>query len=243
MNNYHKFKTCPRLYVDGPLGQGETLSLNEAQAHYLRAVLRMSVGGSIRLFNGRDGEWLAKIAEMGKKKCVARLEMQLRDQPEGGHNNRLVFAPLKKTQTDLVIEKATELGVEEIYPVITEYSQTRKIRLDRLQNIAVEAAEQCERLTLPHIADIVPLEACLDRLSGPFFVALERAGEIPQSDDMRCMDYTVVVGPEGGFSEVERDVFLSDRYDVKVLNLGENILRAETAVISALSILNYCGSA
>lgn len=232
-------KKYPRLYCEATLGQGKIIDLEQGQVHYLRNVLRAEQGSCLRLFNGQDGEWIAEINEISKKKATAQVTKCSREKQLDMQQRILIFAPIKKTETDFVIQKATELGVTDIYPVLTDHSNTHKIRKDRFETIAIEAAEQSERLSLPNIHDLQPiksvLSACLKELS--VYVAMERYEG--QTNFEKPVDgWAVIIGPEGGFSDAEKEAFLSAK-GIIPLSLGDTVLRAETAAIAALSVLSF----
>jgi len=251
--------TIPRLYVDMPLADGATLALDEAAANYLSRVLRLGIGGEARLFNGQDGEWLARIEAVGSRRIELALVRQTRAQGgRGGPTVRLLFAPVKKDETDLIVEKATELGAEAIWPVLTERTQTRTVRLDRFRKIAVEAAEQTERLDLPAVVDAATLPRALDALpAGTALIYCDEAGDETGAawggatgrappmrgvlEGLKGRDAAILVGPEGGFTPFER-AGLRGRGETFPVSLGPRILRAETAVISALTLWQaVCG--
>lgn len=227
--------TTPRLFVPEPLAEGTEIAATPAQAHYLGTVMRQAAGAPLRLFNGQDGEWQARLATIRKDRATFAVERQTRPQaPEP--DLWLVFAPLKRDATDLVAEKATELGASAILPVFTERTNTARLNLDRLRAIATEAAEQCERLTLPRMADPQRLADLLaawpaDR---PLFAALERAEAPP----VRGTDSpaALLIGPEGGFTPAEATL-LRRHPGVRPISLGPRILRAETAAIAGLALL------
>jgi 16S rRNA (uracil1498-N3)-methyltransferase len=224
-----------RLYLPAPLHAGAELTTTPAQAHYLANVMRCAVGETLRLFNGRDGEWEARIRSLRRDRALLVAERQVRPQaPEP--DLWLLFAPLKRDATDLVVEKATELGAAAILPVLTDRTNTARMNPTRLLAIATEAAEQCERLTLPRIAPPEKLSAILagwptDR---PLVAALERsvAPKVQPAQGPAAL----LVGPEGGFTEAELDA-LRRHPLVVAASLGPRILRAETAVIVGLALL------
>jgi 16S rRNA (uracil1498-N3)-methyltransferase len=206
--------TSPRLFVSVPLHAGATVVASPAQAHHLGTVLRRGEGDAVRLFNGADGEWAARIAGLRRDRCVLAVGAGLRGQaPEA--DVWLAFAPLKRDATDLVAEKATELGAAALLPVITGRTVAARVNLERMAAIATAAAEQCERLTVPRIAAPVSLPT-LPVLAG--------------------RPTALLVGPEGGFTDAELDL-LDRRSFVVAAGLGPRILRAETAAIVGLALL------
>lgn len=151
----------PRLFLENPLTEGAELALEKDQAHYLVNVMRRKTGDTVRLFNGRDGEWRAQITDAGKRAATLRLTEQTREQYDPP-DLRLLFAPVKKARTDFIAEKATELGVTRLQPVFTRFTNSERVRTDRLAALTREAAEQTERLDLPEVAEPIPLDAALD---------------------------------------------------------------------------------
>ncbi len=231
-------KAETRLYVDVDLISATSVELDKAQAHYLRSVLRLQVGVDIILFNGRDGEWVATLDSLGKNKGTAKLSEKLRDQ-SFSPDLWLLFAPLKKTATDLVIQKSTELGVQKIYPVLTKHSNTERLKLERALSIAIGAAEQCERLDVPNVSNPQKLD---DMLQGwPEDRCLFVCAELGPANaigkiftDNLGKKAAILIGPEGGFSAEELERL--NRYPfVSMIGLGPRILRAETAVMSSIS--------
>jgi 16S rRNA (uracil1498-N3)-methyltransferase len=209
--------------------------LEPEQAHYLGNVMRQAVGDFVLLFNGQDGEWRCRIETLRKDRGVVvparQTRKQLADAPLV-----LVFAPLKRDTTNLVIEKATELGVTRIQPVFTERSNTLRLNLDRFSAIAREAAEQCERLSVPEICGPVPLYSLLETWNPAekLHAAIERSGANPPAQT--TTGTALLVGPEGGFSPTELDVMRRTPF-VEAVGLGPRILRAETACIVGLALL------
>ena len=209
--------------------------MEEAQSRYLGTVMRRAVGDRLRLFNGRDGEWQARITTLGKRSAVAEAEVLLRPQaPEPDH--WLLLSIIKRDALEWAIEKATELGVAEIHPVITARSQPGRPNPDRLRAIATEAAEQCERLTVPVTHPPRPLEAVLrDWPDGRRLVAaIERGDDAPP--DRQPDAAGLLIGPEGGFDRMELDAMRRLPFLVAA-SLGPRILRAETAAIVGLALL------
>ncbi len=229
----------PRLFVAADLTEGADIALSAEQAHYLDNVMRRRVGDTMHVFNGRDGAFLARVHSIGKRATILRVETGLRPQePEPGP--WLLFAPLKRDATDLVVQKATELGVSAILPVMTERTNAARVNEARLTAIAIEAAEQCERLTVPVIHPPRRLAAVLDDFPPDrrLFIAAERA------DAPHLRGYSqpcaLLVGPEGGFAPSELDGFRQYPFAVCV-NLGPRILRAETACLAGLALLQAPG--
>ena len=227
-----------RLYVDAPIAAGAELPLAGAQAHYLGNVMRFKKGDALAVFNGRDGEWRAAIAEMRREVCTLLAEVQTRPQ-QAETGPVLLFAPLKPARSAMLIEKACELGVSEFWPVTTQHSQRRRINLGRFRAHAVEAAEQCERMDVPGILPPAALDAVLDDWPvARQLMFCDEAGGPPAFDALRAAPpalWAVLVGPEGGFSPEERTHIVSRPFSVPV-SLGPRILRAETAAIAALSL-------
>lgn len=242
----------PRLYLDAPLTAGARLELDEAQAHKATTVLRLTTGARIRVFNARDGEWSASLAELKKRGVSIQLDAQVRP-PREGPDVDLLFAPVKRDATDLIVEKATELGVRRIRPVITARTITDTVRVDRLSLIARSAAEQTERFDVPEIAAPVSLAKALDGWSAarPLIFADEAGDEDgapwggvsgradPMLEALRAKPrpaaFSILIGPEGGFTPQER-ALLRDFPFVIPVSLGPRILRAETAAVAALTL-------
>lgn len=227
-----------RLFVTGPLTAEMPCELGIDQSRYLLRVMRLEAGASVRVFNGYDGEWLCQLEVKGKTAHLIP-EQQLRAHSLSP-DLTLLFAPLKKTRTDFAVEKATELGARRLQPVITEYTQTSRVRTDRLRQLAIEAAEQTERMDIPDILEPDSLFNVLDQWDGtrPLYYCDEGgervqalAGQIEQGTPKGA----ILVGPEGGFSDAERQRL--KRYSfVYPITLGPRILRAETAIVSALTL-------
>jgi 16S rRNA (uracil1498-N3)-methyltransferase len=230
--------STPRLFLDHPLAEGREVPLPPGQAHYLGSVMRRAPGDAVLVFNGADGEWLARIASLRKDRGVLLPERLTRPQA-APRDLRLLVAALKREAMEWVVEKATELGVGAIQPVLTRRSVTDRVNLARLGLIAREAAEQSERLDLPRIAPALPLHAVLDGWDGaPLLAGAERAGAPPIAGAAAGLrpPWAWLVGPEGGFERVELDD-LRRRAFVSPVALGPRILRAETAAVAGLAIL------
>lgn len=229
---------APRLYTDQPLAKGTDIALTDAQAHYLGSVMRRKVGDTVVLFNGRDGEWIAHLATLSRRGGTATPDHQSREQM-AAPDLWLLFAPLKKARMDMVVEKATELGVAALVPVLTERTNAERVRPDRLERQIIEAAEQTERLDLPALMDAQPL---FDRLrdwpAGRTLVYFDETGSgAPAADVLTKIGEpaALLVGPEGGFAQSELDGLANLAFSVPA-SLGPRILRAETAALAGLAL-------
>ena len=226
-----------RLYVEHPLGQGQTIPLSRDQAHYLFGVMRQGVGDWVLLFNGRDGEWRAEVTGAGKRSGTLEVQEQTapqRDPPDLW----LLFAPIKKARTDFIVEKAAEMGAARIIPVQTDFTNSERIRQDRLQAHAVEAAEQCGGTFVPEVTDLHKLDTLLanwpeDRQL--MFCDEALAGAATSLHAAGDGAWAILIGPEGGFSETERGR-LSALPAAHPVSLGPRILRADTAAVAALTV-------
>src|SRR4051794_19554513 len=228
-------KSLPRLFVRQPLGEGATVELDAAQANYLGNVLRMSPGAELLVFDGNSGEWLARIAEAGKKQMRLSVERRTRE-AETIPDVWLAFAPVKRAQTDWLVEKATELGAARLIPVVTRRTVVERVKLERLESIAIEAAEQCGRTRLPDI-DEPPALAHLLRHREPsrtlYFA--DEAGGTWAPDAFTPGSCMILTGPEGGFTDDERAAIRAAPNALTV-SLGPRILRAETAALAVLAV-------
>jgi 16S rRNA (uracil1498-N3)-methyltransferase len=225
-------RSLPRLYVRGGLRSGASIELDPAQVNYLGNVLRMGEGAQLLLFDGESGEWLARIAEAVKKRMTLTVEHCTRE-PEAIPDVWLAFAPVKRAQTDWLVEKATELGVARLIPVMTRRTVAERVKLERLEAISIEAAEQCGRTRLPEIAAPITLKDLLDAERTIYF-ADEGGGE-PAAAAFRSGPALILVGPEGGFTDEERAAVRAAQNAVPI-SLGPRILRAETAALAALAV-------
>lgn len=227
-------KSLPRLFVREALAEGLPVELDASQANYLGNVLRLGEGAQLLAFDGRSGEWLARIASTGKKRMTLVIERQVRS-AETIPDLWLAFAPVKRTQVDWLVEKATELGVAKLIPVVTQRTVVERVKLERLSAIAIEAAEQCGRTLLPDIAEPLTLGQFLERRDAArtLYFADENGGE-PAGRAFRAGPATILTGPEGGFTEEERSMIRAAQNNVPV-SLGPRILRAETAALAAVS--------
>lgn len=235
MSAEKNFHTAPRLWTPEPLSAGKEFALPQDQAHYLCHVLRLGTGDNLRLFDGRSGEWLAQITGIQKKSATIIVQQNLRLQPPSPTPRHLVFSPIRKERMDFLIEKSVELGATDLHPVLTERSAVRAINEDRLRRQIVEAAEQCERLDIPTLHALRPLPVCLAGLPEDctILACIERSSA--PFPDVLSGPCAFVIGPEGGFTENEREGLLKNPA-IRPVSLGTNILRAETAALCALSI-------
>lgn len=235
----------PRLYLDAALSEGAVAPLDPTQAHYLQHVLRLNVGAEVLAFNGRDGEWRARLAAPARRTLALEMVAQTRPQTAPG-DLAYLFAPLKHARLDYMVQKAVEMGASRLSPVLTRYTQVTRLNGERMRANAIEAAEQCGVLSIPEIAAPAPLTAALEALSpAALLVFCDEAAEIadpvaalraaaPAAGTPRPL--AVLIGPEGGFAPEERAA-LSARPDSVRLALGPRILRADTAAVAALALV------
>ena len=230
-----------RLHVEDDLAEGRSVGLDHARAHFLRSVLRLGAGAPVALFNGRDGEWSARIDALGKGWASLSVETRRRAQ-WSGPDIWMLFAPIKRARLDFLVEKATELGASRLLPVTTRHTAVSRVNRERLVANTREAAEQCERLDVPEVAEARPLFHVLGdwpperRLlvcaeagpSRPIDAVLKAAAEGPQGP------WALLTGPEGGFSQSELDALRKLPF-VTPVGLGPRILRADTAALAALA--------
>lgn len=235
--------TQPRLFVDAALTAGGEVRLDGAQAHYVRRVMRLGPGDGVVLFNGRDGEWSADVEGCGRNRCSVVVGRRLR--PQAAENGPwLAFAPVKKAGTDFLVEKATELGVTRLLPTITRRTNAVRVNVDRLRAHAIEASEQCGRLTVPEIGVPATLAQLVSDwpTDRPLVVMDERGGGRPIADVLAGLKGDggptpacgFLSGPEGGFERGELDDLRKLDFVIAV-GLGSRILRAETAALAALA--------
>lgn len=227
-----------RLYLDASLAEGAVVSLGREQAHYLMTVLRLGDGAEVLVFNGRDGEYGAVLRPEGRKAASLEISAQTREQAPRPRLDFL-FAPLKVGRLDYLVQKATEMGVGRITPVFTDHTQLHKVNAARLEANILEAAEQCGNLSIPELAEAVKLEALLsdwDPARRIIFCNESQAGNNPAEILSRITerDLALLVGPEGGFSEKEREILTALPF-VTPIPLGPRILRADTAAVAALT--------
>ena len=226
-----------RLFIDHPLAKGQGIALNADQAHYLNSVMRQGPGDEILVFNGRDGEWLARIDRLAKRNgelvAISASAPQL-DPPDLW----LIFAPIKKARTDFIVEKAAEMGAARILPVQTDHTNSERIRQDRLQAHAVEAAEQCGGTFVPEVGDLLALSRLLDGWDPGRRILWADEALAGPSETLQGLPrgpWAILIGPEGGFSPEEGERLRALPFTTAV-SLGPRILRADTAAIAALTL-------
>lgn len=225
-----------RLYVEHPLGEGQSVPLSREQAHYLFGVMRLAVGAPVLVFDGQSGEWLTEVAEAGKRGGLLKVTRQTRPL-KMPPDLWLMFAPIKKARTDFIVEKAAEMGAARIMPVQTEFTNAGRIQRDRLQAHAVEAAEQCGGTYVPQVAEMARLDRVLagwDDTRQIMFCDEDQAGAtaaLPTGGG----PWGILIGPEGGFSDRER-TRLHAMEGAQAVSLGPRILRADTAAVAALTL-------
>ncbi|MBI4365671.1 MAG: 16S rRNA (uracil(1498)-N(3))-methyltransferase [Deltaproteobacteria bacterium] len=247
------FRT-PRVYIDAPLAAGKKVSLGRDQANHLVNVLRLKAGDAVLLFNGRDGEWQAELAAVGKRALTVAVGKHVREQPMP-LDLHFMFAPLKHARLDYLVQKAVEMGVSRLQPVITRHTQVARVNLARMQANAIEAAQQCGVLTLPEIKEPVSFKTVAGTADAERLLvfcdedaavkdpvaALAQARPtaqalLPAEAARLALPLAVLIGPEGGFAEDEREA-LRKRPNVLRLALGPRILRADTAAVAALALV------
>jgi 16S rRNA (uracil1498-N3)-methyltransferase len=228
-----------RLHVDAALASGVRVTPDDKQSHYLLNVMRARAGDHVSLFNGRDGEWSARVAELTKRSCTLECERRIAEQSEVP-DLWLCFAPIKKTPADYVVQKATELGVRALQPVVTRRTIVSRVNLERMRANAVEAAEQSGRMSIPDIREPLSLDKlCATWPKDRRLIFCDESGGAPpiaqalRSDKGR--PFAILTGPEGGFDPAERDALRAHTFVVPVA-LGPRILRADTAALAALAI-------
>jgi 16S rRNA (uracil1498-N3)-methyltransferase len=234
-----------RLHVDAALGAGARVAPNEKQLHYLLHVMRAKSGARVSLFNGRDGEWSARVTDISKRSCVLACERMLAEQIDVP-DLWLCFAPIKRTPADYVVQKATELGVAVLQPVVTRRTIVSRVNLERMRANGIEAAEQSGRMSIPEMR--APLS--LDKLLATWpkerrLIFCDEGGAVPPIARVLAAEknkpFAILTGPEGGFDPTERDALRSRAFVVPV-GLGPRILRADTAALAALAIWqSVCG--
>lgn len=237
------YKSFPRLYIEHSLGKGEAVTLGREQTNYLISVLRMKAGDSVIVFNGSDGAWLAKIADPNRKAATLELVVQTAHQTPPS-DLWYGFAPLKTGRLDYVVQKATEMGAGIIQPVITRFTQVSRLKPEKLRANAIEAAEQCEVLSIPTIAPEVELSELLSSWRATHGLrrlivcdeSAPSASPVDQLAGLEGLPVGLLVGPEGGFADEERALLLAQPFVIPI-SLGPRILRADTAAVAALAVV------
>jgi 16S rRNA (uracil1498-N3)-methyltransferase len=231
----------PRLFTQAALGSGADIVCEPQQGNYLVNVLRRKVGDTVLLFNGRDGEWRAGIAVARRSSCILRASVQTRpqDRPQDIH---YLFAPLKHARLDYMVQKATEMGVSALRPVLTAHTVAARVNLERMRANCIEAAEQCGLLAVPEVMGPETLETVLEGwdVRRTLIYCDEAAQREPPVRALAAVEpgpLAVLIGPEGGFSAAERDILRARPY-VQAISLGPRIMRADTAAVAALGIVN-----
>jgi len=234
-----RFTATPRLYVKQELDHKTSPALSQAQIHYLKNVIRLKNGENVRFFNGKDGEWIGEIISLGKKNADIKLTDQTRPQSKSAGAAHLIFAPIKKQRMDFLIEKAVELGVTDFHPILTHHAEVRKINEERIRAQIIEAAEQCERLDVPALNKLMPLQKRLSEWDGGINItACLEYYDAPHISEISFeKDKAFLIGPAGGFEQQEKDMIVS-HYFVQPASLGETLLRAETAALKCLSFID-----
>lgn len=229
-----------RLFVDAPLTPGAAVDLAADHVHYMRAVMRQREGDRFHIFNGSDGEWIAELTALGKKAGAARLHERIREQTSVP-DLWLAFAPIKGARLDFVVQKATELGAAVLQPVLTERTVVRNLNLDRLRANAIEAAEQCECLSVPEIREPQTLRNLLGGWpAGRGLIFCDEGGDRPALEALDSVKnqgsaWGILTGPEGGFSDAERALIHAQKSALPI-SLGPRIMRADTAAVAALAL-------
>ncbi len=230
-----------RLFVEGRLSDGASIECTKDQAHYLGNVMRLRSGDAILAFNGRDGEWLAEIGAMRRNDCELLARKRLREQT-GGPDIHYLFAPLKKARLDFMVQKATELGVAALRPVMTRRTVAERVKIERMRANVIEAAEQCGVLRVPEIFEPEKLDKILSEWPPErALVFADEAAAIASPLDALAKlppgPAALLIGPEGGFAEDERQALLKMRF-VHAISLGPRVMRADTAAVAALALMN-----
>jgi len=227
--------SLPRLFVEEILAQGMTVTLEGGAANYLGNVLRLQPGAQVKLFDDRTGEWLGEISEAGRKRVSLKVGARLRPR-EPVPDLWLLFAPIKRGRIDWLVEKATELGVARLAPVLTQRTVVDRLNLDRLRAHAIEAAEQCDRTALPELAEPVKLERALREWPEErILLFADEAGGAPLLRAATPGPAALLIGPEGGFTPAEREAIRA-LAQARPVSLGPRILRADTAAAAAISL-------
>lgn len=234
-------RTAHRLFLEAPLAAGERTACNPEQANYLLNVLRLGAGAEILVFNGRDGEWRARLVDVGKRRCALECVERVRPQASGPDIHYL-FAPLKHARLDYMVQKATEMGVARLQPVLTRRTIAARVNIERMRANAIEAAEQCGILRVPEVAEPAKLDAVLqswDQTRALVFCdeAAEVASPLAALAQLEGRPLAVLIGPEGGFDPGEQAMLRKKPFALPI-SLGPRIMRADTAAVAALALVN-----
>lgn len=235
--------SAPQIRVsveEAALQEGVALTLDGDRAHYLANVMRLKAGDKITLFNGRDGAFAASIGAAARKRVDVVLGAQVQA-PDVLPDLWLLFAPIKKARTDFLVEKATELGVGRLVPILTQYTQTRRFNGERARAQVIEAVEQCHGVSLPDVAELAPLNEVLADwpTNRPLYFCDEKRDAVPLAQAVQAGPAAILIGPEGGFSGDEREKLKGLPF-TRPVTLGARILRAETAAVTALAQFHAC---
>jgi 16S rRNA (uracil1498-N3)-methyltransferase len=230
-----------RLFVEPPLAAAAPIACTAEQANYLLNVLRLGAGAEILVFNGRDGEWRARLAEVGKRRCTLECLAQTRPQ-QAGPDVHYLFAPLKHARLDYMVQKVTEMGVAHLQPVLTRRTVAARVNLERMRANAIEAAEQCGVLRVPTVGEPLKLDALLaawDPTRKLIFCdeAADLTSPLAALAAIQSKPLAVLIGPEGGFDNSERALLREQPYALAI-SLGPRIMRADTAAVAALALVN-----
>ena len=233
--------TSQRIFLDAPLSPGAEVDCTPEQASYLRSVMRMDAGSALLVFNGRDGEWRAVLRHHGKRHATVEIEAQTRAQDVSA-DLWYVFAPLKRSRLDYMVQKAIEMGASRLVPVLTQHTVAERVNLDRMRANVIEAAEQCGILSIAEVAEPVKIASLLATWPSARALvfcdeAATQANPIAALSKVPRGPLAVLIGPEGGFSEPERQAIAAKPY-VHAISLGPRIMRADTAAVAALAVVN-----
>jgi 16S rRNA (uracil1498-N3)-methyltransferase len=226
-----------RLFIDDELKVAAVLLIDQNQGHHLVNVLRLKLTDYITIFNGRSGEWLAEITKVGKGKAMVTVREQIAEQTSGS-DLWYIFAPLKKARIDYMMQKATELGVSAICPVLTKRTNLDRLKPEKLLANVVDAAEQCGRMSIPKIDVMTPLTQLLkDWPRDRILIFCDEAGDAMAMQDLpkNNKKWAVLIGPEGGFTAEERQM-IRDHENSIAVTLGPRILRADTAAVTVIAL-------
>ena len=229
-----------RLFVQAELAEENIIRCDPAQAHYLLTVLRLKAGATVGIFNGVDGEWEGKLHLQGRKSASIQAKHRIRDQ-EPAPDLMYVFAPLKRARLDYMVQKATEMGANVLQPVITQYTNAYRLKMERMRLNAIEAAEQCNLLTIPEVREPVDLKALLENWPPQRCLvycdeSADRTSAIERLQQIKSGPVALLIGPEGGFSQQENETLRHQPFVIPI-SLGPRIMRADTAAVAAMALV------